>query len=162
MKKKIDKVLWIIFICLFVALCTAIAVLYAINPDMVKEWFEYIIDLLNRPLPIVGITSAAVLIFLWQVIVRVRFGKSALNQYEQKYQDNRAMILEEKQNIAEERKEIAQERKDNRAMIGELRNQLVEVCKTIPNLKVNELGKKIEKESVDNEQEKIDSSSEKE
>ena len=96
MKSKFDKVLNIILISLLVALGISIAVLYVINPTMVKEWFEYVVDLLNKPLPIVGLTTSAVLIFLWQVIVRVRFGKGAINEYQKKCDDNRQLILDEK------------------------------------------------------------------
>ena len=162
MKSKFEKVLSIILICLLVAIGIAVAVLYIIMPDVVKDGFEYVVDLLNKPLPIVGLTTSAVLIFLWQVIVRVRFGKGAIAKYDQKCQENTEMILEEKNNIKNEREENAKERKENREMINELRNQLVEVCKTSPNIKINELGERIAKETFGHEQEEVDNSSEKE
>ena len=47
-------------------------------------------------------------------------------------------------------------------MITELKNQLVEVCRTSPNIKINELGERIAKETFGHEQEEVNSGSEEE
>lgn len=145
------KVLKIVLVALLISLSIASIILYAIFPNESKEFVTNFWDVLNRPLPIVGFTSAAVLIFIWRVFVSVHYGKKRLEQYKGENQRFKEELNNEKQanklELERQKEEVIQERKTNKEEIAYLRKQLVEICNAFPNLKVKQIGKNIEKES---------------
>lgn len=147
--KSFKKVLLAICISLLVCLGIAITIFYIIKPDIAKEWFAYIVDFVNKPLPIVGVTTLAVLVFVWKLIITSNYGKARLNAY-----DNEIKRLkkehEEYKNTSEKEKEEL--KKEN----GELKGFICHICKLSTNKKINAYGKELEnygKETIDSETE---------
>lgn len=139
----------IIAIFSLVAFGVANTVLYLIFKQDYLDVLKQGYDLINEPLPIVGVTASAVFIFLWQVFVRAKYGKSQINTIKNEYAEK---------NEAYQNKIETQDRliKLQNAKITKLENHLIEACNTMPNRKVKAIGKKIEKESFYGE-ERIDS-----
>ena len=79
------KALKIIGIILLSLLFIAAIVLYAIFPTQTQDVLTNIWAILNTPLPIVGVTTIAILFFVWQVIVRTNYGKQAIANIKEEY-----------------------------------------------------------------------------
>lgn len=140
------KVLKIILVVLAICIAVAGSVLYAVFPTEFTDFVNNFWDVLNRPLPIVGVTSVAILIFLWRVFVSVNYGKKRINEYKQNNEETKNNY---KQLYEEEHEANLKEREQNRQEIKFLREQIIALCKIFPNVKVNQLGERIEKESND-------------
>lgn len=136
--KTFKKVLLAICISLAVCLGIAITVFYIVKPDLAKEWFETIVDYVNKPLPIVGVTTLAVLVFVWKLIVTTQYGKAKLDAY-----DNKVARLEQEyekyKTTAENEKQELKEQNEK------LRAQLIHVCELSTNKKIKDFGKELEK-----------------
>ena len=134
---KTKKIILIVLISLLVAFGIYVLVSFIVNKDGTMYWINYFIDLLNKPLPIVGVTTLALLLFVWKVIITSNYGKAKLLEYDAK------------------RKEIEKEHEkfvlDANSKINELlnkneqlRNELAQVCALSTNKKINEFGKVLE------------------
>ena len=132
------KALKIIAISLLVAFGIYVLVSFIINKDGTMYWINYVVDLLNKPLPIVGVTTFAVLVFAWKLVFSTNYGKKALNgvqsEYQKKYDELKA-----------EKDKLEQEREENKEQIEEMKNYIIQLCALIPNKKVNDLGDKFAK-----------------
>lgn len=134
MNKKISKVLYIILFSFIGVLLITGCVLWFIDAQLLKRIVEYAKDLLNQPLPIVGITTATCLIFLWRVIVSTNYGKkvinalkNALNEIKNEHEKYKLDSEKEKQDLANENKL--------------LRQQLADICALSTNKKIKNYGK---------------------
>lgn len=134
MKKSLKIIGFILLACFIVAAI----VLYIVFPAQAKETINDIWDFLNKPLPIVGVTTIAILFFVWQLVIKTRFGKGALTKLENEYKSKYEKLLDEKKTLEEEREE-------NKEEIKEMKNCIINLCSLIPNKKVNELGDKFAK-----------------
>ena len=76
---KAKKIIGIILICLLVAFGLYVLVSFIVNKDGTMYWINYFIELLNKPLPIVGVTTLAVLIFVWKLVIASNYGKAKLH-----------------------------------------------------------------------------------
>lgn len=132
------KALKIIGIILLSLLFIAAIVLYAIFPTQTKDVLTNIWAILNTPLPIVGVTTVAVLVFVWQIVIRTNYGKKALANINEEYQAKYDKLKAEKD-------ALEQERKENKEEIKEMKNCIIYLCSLIPNQKVNDLGDKFAK-----------------
>jgi len=137
MKSKLFKVFEIVFWCLLASLIVSFVVFYIIDKDNCLATVEYAIELVNQPLPVVGVTTLAVLIFLWKVIITTNYGKSKLAQYEKAKQE----IISEKEKFIEDANSkislLEQQNKD-------LENKLSYVCSLSTNKKIKDYGKELD------------------
>lgn len=124
-------------------------VLYLIFKEQYLDTLKYIYSLLNEPLPIVGVTTFAVLIFLWRVIITARYGEGAVNKIKAEYQKQKEELKSEN-----EEKQKVIENQDKK--INFLYNFIIQLCNIIPNKKVKELGKGLDygKEGINDNTEK--------
>ena len=134
--KTFKKVLLAICISLAVCLGIAITVFYIVKPDLAKEWFETIVDYVNRPLPIVGVTTLAVLIFVWKLIVTTQYGKTKLAAYDRKVGEIEKQY-EEYKSAAEKEKEELKKQND------ELKGFICHICELSTNQKIKNYGKEL-------------------
>ena len=135
MSKK--KIIGIIALIVFGIVNT---VLYLIFKDEYLDVLKQAYNLLNEPLPIVGITAASVFVFLWQVLVRSRYGRGQINAIERKYKEKSESY---EATIEKQNKLISLQD----AKIVKLESHLVKALNVMPNKKVKAIGKEIEKES---------------
>ena len=144
MKTNWKKVLKIVFICLLVAFAIYVLVSFIVNKDGTMYWINYVIDLLNKPLPIVGVTTLALLVFVWKVVITSNYGKAKLKEYDLKREQLEQEHKEFVNGANEKIKELVNENQ-------ELRNELVKVCALSTNKKINEFGKVLENYGKENE-----------
>ena len=134
--KKFDKVLnWILF-GLFATCLVASIVCYLVNPAMTQSFFNYVLDLLNRPLPIIGVTTLAILVFIWKVIIATNYGKAKLAKYDQKQKE----LEEQYKEFVEKCESKLNELEQNTNLTKE---QLTKLCGLSTNKKIKDFGKEL-------------------
>lgn len=126
------KVFKYIILGLLVALGLYVLVEFIINKDGTMYWLNYIWDLLNKPLPIIGITTLALLLFVWNVIVFVRKNQPAKE------------LAELKKEHAQYVEDSEQEKQEIRKSCLDLLEQLIHICELSTNQKINNFGKELE------------------
>ena len=134
---KAKKVISIILISLLVAFGLYVLVSFIVNKDGTMYWINYFIELLNKPLPIVGVTTLAVLVFVWKVVISTNYGKAKLHEYDLK----RLEIEKEHQEFVVDANSKINELLEKNE---QLRNELAKVCALSTNKKINEFGKVLE------------------
>ena len=115
---KVKKIIGIILICLLVAFGIYVLVSFIVNKDGTMYWTNYFIDLLNKPLPIVGVTTLALLVFGWKVFVASKYGKAKLLEYELKLKEIEQRYYEKSKELEKEHEKFVQCANDK---IGELK-----------------------------------------
>lgn len=147
------KALKIIVINLLVALAIFYVVAYIVWKDQTTYITECIINFINKPLPIIGVSIAIIGFFVFKCFVATRFGKKAINDYKE---ENRA--LKERINELEQKEEDIKE-----FVIAQLQYISSEQCETkstlikslelSKNIKVKELAKNLKGEETYGEEE---------
>lgn len=134
MKKINNKVFKIILSIVLALLVIGLVVFYVIDQETFKSLLESVISVLNQPLPIVGITVGALLIFMWRLIISLNYGKKTLETYNSKLLEIEQAKKEFFENANAKINELE---KDNQA----LRSQLSAVCELSTNKKIKDFGK---------------------
>lgn len=125
---KFKKVLFVILAIIFVA----IVVLYAIFPTRVKQVGENVWAFLNAPLPIVGVSLLIIGGFIWKFLR----GKAKIKELEERYKAKLDELNSKKDDLSDIEEKVDQE-------LANMKNTVVEVCLTIPNVKVNKIGEEL-------------------
>lgn len=139
MKKKVWKY---IILGLAISLGVYILISFIFNKDGTMYWINYIWDMLNQPLPIVGISSVALFVFVWNVVKYIRDTKP--NQE----------LLEIKKEYEKDKQEKEQENKELREQNAKLLGFISHICELSTNQKIKDYGKELlghGEESVDSE-----------
>ena len=134
MKKTNNKVFKIILSIVLALLGIGLIVFYVIDPNSAKSLLKKAILVLNQPLPIVGITVGALLIFVWRLIISLNYGKKALETYNSKLLE----IEQAKKEFFEKANAKINELEQNNQA---LRSQLSEACELSTNKKIKDFGK---------------------
>ncbi len=153
------KALKIIVISLFVALAIFSVVAYILWKDQTTYIFECIIDFINRPLPIIGVSIAIIGLFVFKCFVATRYGKKAINEYKE---ENRVL----KERIEQIKNDTAYTLENQNLAIKkilddhqELKEIVVKELELSKNIKVKELAKTLKGEQPYGEEE-VDSQEE--
>lgn len=112
-------------------------IFYLVNPELAKECLQYTLDILDRPLPIAGITVGAVLLFIWRLVATTNYGKKKLALYDLKLEE----IENAKKELEEEKDKVINELKNENEV---LRQQVVSLCSLSTNKKIKDYGKELE------------------
>lgn len=134
--KKFKKVFYAILISLLVAFGIFVLVSFIVNKDVTMYWINYVVDLLNRPLPIVGITSAAILVFIWRLVVATNYGKKAISGLRQELDNIKAEHEQYKIDSEKEKQELKEQ---NEKYV----NILYDICELSTNQKIKKYGKEL-------------------
>ena len=134
---KTNKVLKIVGFSLLGVVLFGGAILGFVNPSLLKKIIDYVKELLNQPLPIIGITVGACLIFVWRLLVVAKYGKGKLAEYDKavKQIENAHKDFMQKAN-----NEIALLQKRN----AELESKLSHACSLSTNKKIKDYGKELD------------------
>ena len=130
------KALKIIGISLLALLGIALVVLYIIFPTDTKNALSYFWQMLNTPLPIVGITTVAVLTFVWQFFANSQYGKKRINECNQEIE----RLKKEKEEFVLGANEKIKELLENNA---ELKGYISHICELSTNKKIKDYGKEL-------------------
>lgn len=137
MTKKQKNALVIIGIILGIA----IMVVYAIFPTEFKQYARYIYDLINEPLPVVGVSLVVVAIFTLRLVKFIRQTNPSKELREMREQHNAYVGNSEKE------KQALKEQNT------ELRTYMAHICELSTNQKIKNYGKELlgyGEETVDN------------
>lgn len=137
MNSKLEKALKIILLSIVGLLAIAIAVVYITDKDLALKWFNAIKVFLNQPLPIIGITTGAVLIFLWKLIITTNYGKKKIAIYDQKIEELDKAYQEF---VDKANSKVAYLEQENK----ELTTKLANACKLSTNKKIKDYGKELD------------------
>lgn len=153
------KALKIIVISLFVALAIFSVVAYILWKEQTTYIFECIIDFINRPLPIIGVSITIIGLFVFKCFVATRYGKKAINEYKE---ENR--VLKEQLKETEKKCFDLCEQQDYaiKSICGDYEKLEEVVLKSLElskNIKVKELAKTLKGEQPYGEEE-VDSQEE--
>lgn len=142
MKKKVIK--YILFGLLFASIITFL-VFYITKTNDTRTFINNVWAFLNKPLPIIGVTTIAVLFFIWKVVVATNYGKKKL----QELNEEKEKIIKEKNDFVNKANSELQKCYNK---INDLRHELANACNLSTNQKIKALGKEIEygKESSNN------------
>ena len=144
MKKR-----YIVYLAIAASLGIGYYVWYLLDTDGAVRFMKYIVEFINRPLPIVGVTVAAVLVFVFKVIVSVNYGKKRINEYEANMNQMKEDYEAFKQFIEEEKNKLAK-------LNDETRNQLAIACQLSTNKKIKDFGKELNHEEETNSETKAE------
>ena len=136
--KKCKKVLLTIAIILVIALSITLTVFYIIDKNGTQSVLDNIWNGLNRPLPIIGLSTIVIAVTIFKIVVGIRFGKNKIAQIEKTYQEKVNELMQMNNDLIDFKNGIV-----DRVKKGE--ECIVETCKVIPNVKVNAIGQKFEK-----------------
>ena len=132
--KKLDKALNIIFIIvvclLFVGLCVDFAFLNY-RPEETKAFNDILIDYVNKPLPVVGVSLVVVAKLVLTLFARTSWGKSQIKAVNEKFEETKANVDSKIKLLEEEKALLIQELEIYKA-------SLIGVLSQIPNKKVQE------------------------
>ena len=143
------KALKYILIGLLLSLGISLVVLYIVFPTDTKNNIAFVWNLLNTPLPIIGVTTFAILMFAWQFFKNSQYGKKKIAEYEQEIEK----IKQEKEDFINGANEKIQELLKNNA---ELKAYISQICELSTNIKIKNYGKELlehGEETVDSETE---------
>lgn len=132
-----NKKLKIILFCLLATLVVGSFIFAIVDPVLFKECLDYVIDILNKPLPIIGITTGTLLFFIWRLIVSTNYGEKKIKSYDEKLCE----IENAKDKLIETANAKIEELKSENV---KLRGRLVEICSLSANKKIKNYGKGLE------------------
>jgi predicted PurR-regulated permease PerM len=115
----------------------AVAVTNGAKPTI--EWIQRAWDWLNQPLPIVGISIIAVLIFAWRVFVTTSYGKKAIKKLTAISEETRTSAKEALEQAKEEKEALQKELEEMRGELEQAREVLTAVCEQSRNAKTKAL-----------------------
>ena len=95
MNKKLKIALWIIF----GVLAIAYIICYIVIKEQTLAFTNHVIELVNKPLPIIGVSTVILCLFIYKCVISTRFGKKRLQEYKNE-------LNETKRELAEKEKEL--------------------------------------------------------
>lgn len=134
---KKNKVINIVLLSLAGTILLAGAILGFVDPHLLKRILDYVKELLNQPLPIIGITVGACLIFLWKLIITSNYGKKKIAIYDQKIKELDKAYQEF---VDKTNSKVAFLERENK----ELTTKLANACKLSTNKKIKDYGKELD------------------
>ena len=156
MSQKTKKILARISFILLAVCVVTYGVLLAIFPDQVKHYTSIVWDYVNRPLPVVGVSSLVLAYVLIKIVKMSSFGQRQINEFKRNKEAIETDYASTKEwveiKLTEYRKEILEMNEYIRELEEKYNKAYSELCKAIPNKKVNALGVKLYGEkTIDNE-----------
>lgn len=104
---------------------------------------ECLIDFINKPLPIIGVSIVVVMAFIYKCFVSTKYGRRALKEL----RDEKELMFEqlnaEKENIIKENEKLHDEIKEQQEKLNYYENCLIELCEYSRNRKARDLANEI-------------------
>lgn len=124
----------------------------------VAEWIRSAWEWCNQPLPIVGISLVAILVFLWRVFVSTGYGKKTIKKLTALSEETKANSEKALEDAKKENAELKQELADMQEQLALATDVLSKVCASSRNKAVKEAGETLTKSEAeeDAEQEKAE------
>ena len=149
--KKFNKILTIILFVLIAALGISCIVVYIIDPNLFKEWLDKVLDIVNRPIVIAGVSTTIGGVFVFfitkYITNNLAFGKNKIEQYDERVKE----IEKAKEDFENSAKEKINQLEENNQKI---KHYLYDVCELSTNNKIKNYGKELlsyGEETIDSE-----------
>lgn len=111
----------------------------------VADWIQKAWAWMNQPLPIVGFSLIAVIIFLWRFLTTTSVGKKAIKKMNEAFEQTKADTGKALDEYRAENEALKKQLEDSRADIQDLRGALEIVCSNSRNKNVKNALKEAEK-----------------
>lgn len=121
----------------------------AVEP--VTEWIKTAWEWMNNPLPIVGVSLIAVIVFLWRFLSSTSFGKKALKKLSADFEETKKSTSEQLEAYRAENERMKEELASREEELAMLQATLGVVCSTSRNKQVKEAYQKMKEEESDGE-----------
>lgn len=145
-----NKALKILKISLYVILfacLVAIVVCYCVIPEQAKGVMDKIIEYLNTPIGITGLSIASIGYIFYKIISMTSIGKVGLGTIKNDFNNTKDKVENGLAKLEEKEKELAKKEEDLKVLlegysskVKELNDSLIKVCETSPNAKIKALG----------------------
>ena len=149
--KKFNKILTIILFVLIAALGISCIVVYIIDPNLFKEWLDKVLDIVNRPIVIAGVSTTIGGVFVFfitkYITNNIAFGKNKIEQYDERVKE----IEKAKEDFENSAKEKINQLEENNQKI---KHYLYDICELSTNNKIKNYGKELlsyGEETIDSE-----------
>lgn len=146
-----------VFLCvvLFLGL-VALLTCYCVMPERTKEAIDIVVEYLNRPLPIIGVSLITLFVFIYTLYSKTSFGKKQINEAKEEVKELKSKVNSYKEVIAEYKDQNENYQNEVNIVVNGaneridyLCEQMVAICDKIPNAKVNALGHEIQEQYAD-------------
>lgn len=111
------------------------------------EQFKEIVDTfwgwLNQPLPIIGVSTIFVLIFLWKIFSSTSFGKKQIKKINEGFKRLETSVDEKAKEIENTKKEVESYIEESKKDYDFLLSVVIELCETLPNKKIKSIVEKV-------------------
>ena len=152
------KALKIIFSIVLVLCGIAYVLCYIFLKEQTKEFTQNVIDLLNKPLPIIGVSTGVVLFFIYKCFVSTKYGKKRINEFKEENDNLRHEINEYKQIIDLALNNCVNSVNELKNDIQETKEYVIEGFELNKNIKIKEIAKKMrgveDEETINSDTEK--------
>ena len=152
------KALKITFSVVLVLCGIAYVLCYIFLKEQTKEFTQNVIDLLNKPLPIIGVSTGVVLFFIYKCFVSTKYGKKRINEFKEENDNLRHEIAEYKQIIDLALNNCENSVKELKNDIQETKEYVIEGFELNKNIKIKEIAKKMrgveDEETINSDTEK--------
>ena len=153
---KLNKFFKVFAFMVFFLGCVALITCYIVIPNETKLAMDIVVDYLNKPLPIIGLSILTLGGIAITIVSRTSFGKKVLINF-RKELDSYKDTYQKCENKALEYKDLAQKKyEETKAIlvaysteIDNLSDTLIKVCETSPNAKIKVIAQEL-KDKVDN------------
>ena len=149
--KKFNKILTIILFVLIATLGISCIVVYIIDPNLFKEWLDKVLDIVNRPIVIAGVSTTIGGVFVFfitkYITNNLAFGKNKIEQYDERVKE----IEKAKEDFENSAKEKIKKLEENNKTIIDY---LQDICELSTNNKIKNYGKELlnhGEETIDSE-----------
>lgn len=149
---KVKKTWLIVGISILSVLAVGGVIFWLLYPELVAQWVNVAWKWLNEPLPVAGVSVLIMGMFIIKLVSMTSWGKAQVSKIKATYEEYKTQIGGEISLEKEKVDSLVEELASKQAEINYLKSKLVELCSTIKNKRVNELGKEIEhEETIDND-----------
>jgi len=161
--KKFLQVLKVLFYTSLVLGVIALVVCYITIPQETKLAIDVVVEYINTPLPIIGVSILVVGVFAYKIISTTSIGKKGLGTLKSDFSKVQNTMKEYDALIKEKIAELEKKEKEIKGIldgysteIDTLTDKLAKVCETSPNVKIKALGYEIKGEIKEIKQETIE------
>lgn len=145
--KKFIKVFSYFFL---VAIIISIALCYIIIPERTKLAFDVVVEYLNKPLPIAGVSIITLGLVVYVILEKTKLGRKILSTMKNEFDNFKKDYAEQKEQLIAKEKELEVNKREQLAYlssynerIDKLETFVIKVCETSPNAKIKALAQEI-------------------
>ena len=131
-------------------------VAYILWKEQTTYIFECIIDFINRPLPIIGVSIAIIGAFVFKCFIASKYGKKALAEYQKALDECKAELKDKEIEIGNGLKEIYTEFKELGIEQDKIKEVLEKSLEMSKNIKIQALANELKGETYGEEETNCD------